>query len=481
MLGNQLMRYKSVVEVANLPPLLDGDGDSLDNDIVLYDEPQALVLIVTAQEYTNLLSVALNGAYTTFPDDYIAVIYPLIKAGKLSFCSQMLECLLNDPDVIAAVGNIAVSAVGSAGTPVTSNQENLSTPIVPDQVGECDLDVLWGYVTKMVDYIHQVNLDFLENLALLSELSDKVEAWIDAIPVFGAFVNVVVNTVTEVGDDLLASYEASWNDPLRDEIACELFCIAQAEGCTLSLLNIVEFILERYNLSEIGVGELPQTFELVQVLSYLGLVVAQGGGAVYSGDDMVYIMWLLQLAAVAVAEEFFSIETAAEYYIEALDSVPSGGWAAECDPCENDWEFTFDFTTGQHGFVAENAGQGIAAVYVEGQGWRANVTNAPTSNFCAIRRTFDLATLNGVSIHWSALMAGNRNQALLTVYEDSVAQITVQQTGLTAVLEYEAGFADTDGNEVRVGISEYTPGTAQNASIFITACTLAGTGFNPFV
>lgn len=252
----------------------------------------------------------------------------------MPLCDILLDCINTTPEIQAKIKEVSGQNPIVAERPIdptTSSQGAYVTPEYPAVTG-CDKDKLWGAVTKMVDFINQTNEDFLENLSLFSELSDKLEAWVDAIPVAGAVANIVVNTITEVGDDLLASYNASWNDTLRDKIACDLFCIAQQNSCALKLEHISQYVLDRYNLVS-QAGQLPQGANLAILIAKIATVIAQGGGLVYSGDDLVYVMFLLQMQAVAIADKYFYIESSAAYYQEALDSVPSQGWSSECDDC----------------------------------------------------------------------------------------------------------------------------------------------------
>lgn len=72
---------------------VDTTGDTPSNDLQLVDTEQQLVLSVTAQQYSDLLSAALNGANRHFPENYLNVIYPLIKAGKMDVCEVVNSCV----------------------------------------------------------------------------------------------------------------------------------------------------------------------------------------------------------------------------------------------------------------------------------------------------------------------------------------------------------------------------------------------------
>lgn len=346
-MGNQRLLFKTIVTVPNLPELVDGDGDSLANDIILSQEDNTLVLTVTEQEYIRLLSAAFNGAITTYPEDYLNVIYPLIKAGKVSLCDAVLNCIEETEAIQSAIGNSSGGG-SSASVPVTPSTSQSYANAIGDN--GCDEDTVWGQSSKLVDFIHQTNVDFYENLNLISESTDKVEEWLSVIPALGAFVSAVINTVTDVGDALLSSYQASYNDALRDEIACAVFCIAvNNPDCSVTIQEVIDYLLQRYNLVAAPGNEL-NTLTTVATVARLGTVVAQGGGIAYSGDDMVYISFLVQLLAVSIANQYFNVTSIGTYYNEAYDSVPSPGWETECDDCVNTWCAEFDFALDDGGW-----------------------------------------------------------------------------------------------------------------------------------
>lgn len=332
--------FKSIVNLPESPTLLQGDGDSIENDLVLSNGVNQLVLAVTLEEYTQILSALLNGAITTYPDNYNEIFYHLIKAGKVEFCEAMLYCLTNDADVINQIRNIIQEYLDS-NTVIDQDVSRSGLAAAGDP--NCDLDTIWGRVGKLTDFINQVNVDFFENIALLDNLSDKYEAIIDIIPVLGDAVEAVVNFATESFVILKDSYNASWNDGLRDYIACELFCMAvNNPSCTITIQDILDWLSERYNV--VRQIDLPlASLSVRQSTITLTNLLVNIGGSVYSGDDLVYVCWIVQLSAIALGDQFFNINSAGTYYAEMLDSVPSPGWQSECDTCA-EWELILEGT-----------------------------------------------------------------------------------------------------------------------------------------
>lgn len=351
-MATERLIFSEIINKELTPPLAGGDGDSIENDIILSVGENNLLLSVTETEYVQLFSALLNGAITTYPDNYLNVIYPIIKAGKVTFCAALLECLLNDPDVIAAIQNI-VNEYTNSNTIIDPAVTKSGFQVLGNN--GCDPDKVWGQVGKLVDYINQVNVDFLENFALIDAFADKYEAIIDILPVLGDVVEAVVNFATENSNSLKLSYEASYNDNLRDAIACDLFCIAQASPtCQLTLQDVINYIQDRYDATRQIAFPLA-SLTVQQSTVTLTNVIASVGGGVYSGDDLVYIMMLFQLTAVAIQDVFDTVDSAGNYYAEMLDSVPSNGWDSECDDCPSTFDVTYEFDSGlPAGWIIEN-------------------------------------------------------------------------------------------------------------------------------
>jgi len=477
--------YESIVEQALTSDLTMGDGDSIENDLFLTPETNNLLLAVTEEQWTRLFSAALNGAYETYPQDYNEVLYPLIKAAKVTFCEAMIECLTNNEAVRNLVGQIAVDAV-NAETDITEANTHSGARMLGGN--GCDLDTVWGQMGKLVDYMNQVNLDFFENLNLLSTASDRVEAWLDIIPVLGDFAEAVVNGVTETGAALLSSYEASYNDSLRDEIVCDLFCLAiEQDGCTLTIQQVLEYLLERYNLNSGSLGAL-SALQMITTFNRLIAVIAQGGGLAYSGDDMVYISFIVQLAAVSIGEKFFQISSTGAYYNEMHDSVPSVGWETECFDCTlPTWSHTWDFSEGLGDWSII---QGVKNTYIDPEDVHSSGANQSTRSIAVIITIPEDTTVTGAIMEYSYTLGGFAGAA-----GGSVAKAFHDGSSYRHRQNFNAA-VNTDGLEnwvwegeivnppswqfiVRSSLYPYATST-WSGSCQVRSITLNGIGTNPF-
>lgn len=273
----------------------------------------------------------------------------LLSEDECMDCEAILNCIENDDSVRDAIINIIGNTTKKHEVEITEETSNSGTdaiPVEPTPQG-CDNDKTWGYVVALTGYIDAVTSDFYQNLAVISEVANRVEAWVDAVPVFGPIVNAVTDTFTEIGDNLNTSYNASQNVNLMEKINCDLFCIAVNNGCRLSIQDVIDYLLSQYNLSTATTPM--EALQMSASLSRLALVIAQGGGAAYSGDDLVYISWLIQLGAVSIADRYDVITSVAKYYDQARQGNPDGDWAIACDDCV-EWCKIWSFADGPNGW-----------------------------------------------------------------------------------------------------------------------------------
>jgi hypothetical protein len=317
---------KALIERGESLLTYDTTEDSLSNDIRLTDEPQSLILEVTSQQYNKLLSVALNGAYRYYPDNYNDILYPLIKAGKMELCQEILNCL-EDGD------NAYLQALRDAlGVDVNS-------PYIPDNAtydaitgGSCDSDSLYGYCKALWLYIHRQNVDLLEQLNEATNQAEQIDTLLQFIPGFEQIpISDFLSWITNLGEYNLDAYNASYTAQIEQEIICELFCIA-TEDCTLTMQNVWDTLLAKFggfNFPTLGA-------------SFLELVMFMVTGN-YPNDRIVYLWSLVQLGIVFVGAEFFNIDTVTQYGLQARAGDPDNDWELFCTTCQRSILIQDDF------------------------------------------------------------------------------------------------------------------------------------------
>ena len=231
-MGDERYKFSEVVDLPNQPLLLAGDGDSLANDIVLNVGENQLLLTMTENEYVRLLSAALNGAISTYPEDYNAVIYPLIKAAKMdaNFCVAVTDCVNTTPALQAALSTV-ISQTGIVNPdsvdPITP-QMNYRFPAAErdaeiNTLVACNLDALWAGTLETVTRLDSMARDFLEQVVAQADKVERVASIIALVPIVGDIVGEIILEFAEIAPDLLNGFNAHSTQAVREEIACALF------------------------------------------------------------------------------------------------------------------------------------------------------------------------------------------------------------------------------------------------------------------
>ena len=288
-------------EVPSLQTLTDGDGDSLANDLVLSDEEQHLVLTVTLEQYTNILSAALNGANRFWPDSYIQVIYPLIKAGKVSneLCAAIAACIADTESGTYAelqdwlidqltnnedVTNLINGSGGNQSTPVAGNSNKLGA--------NCDLDILFGFTKQLTQMMNSVIEDFYQKLEEKTNFLEALPIISQEVNAFAYFVEWVEFLLNSIRDAYFSNYDLTY----ENEIACDLFCLAQENpDCSLTWYEVTEYFATRIGatsaldtLSDLLVFMLAGSWSGTQFcdLSMMAFAMIMRIGAAWSGIDL---------------------------------------------------------------------------------------------------------------------------------------------------------------------------------------------------
>jgi hypothetical protein len=247
-----LTRFGVTYAEVPLPQTLtDGEGDSLENDIPLDTDVNTLVLEVTEEQYTNLLSAALNGANRYFPESYIAVIYPLIKAAKMSnaLCEAVAACIANpESDTYSALQDWLLNELlnnEEISDIINSSGGDQSTPVAGNDIAlyaDCDLDNLFGFTLQVTQLMNRVVVDFYEKLEGKSNFLEALPVITQEASAFSYFIEYVEFILNSAREAYLDNYDVSY----ENEIACGLFCIAQVnEDCALTWEEVTYYFADR--------------------------------------------------------------------------------------------------------------------------------------------------------------------------------------------------------------------------------------------
>lgn len=333
--------------------ILDADGDSLENDLVLDEGENALVLIVTEQQYTDLLSSAINGVYTTFPENPLGVIYPLIKAGKMQFCEQILACL-NDPE--SGVANAIMSLINSGDYQANRdsgqsyNNANLAGAVNPT----CDRDILFGQCLQIVEYIDTINDEFFAKLEVATNDYDFIADVVGDITLIDeTSIDAVLAWLQFVQDSIAENYNAQSDTAYKEALACEIYCIAKDYGCAVTPTILYNVVKDRLSATITIEGVLWDALQFLVLGSWEGSQIAD-------------FMYFAQFAFRSMLGKFFQkiawsdIESRMVIY----SNDPNPDWSLLCTDCQDSWIFDYR--------LSENGASGVdnlGGAWVDGVGW----------------------------------------------------------------------------------------------------------------
>jgi hypothetical protein len=467
-------------EVESLQTLTQGTGDSLSNDVVLTGEAQYLILEVTLEQYTKLLSAALNGANRYFPDEYISIIYPLIKAAKMdaSLCAAIAECiadsdsgtysaleewlldqLLNNQDVTSLIN-------GSGGT--LEEVSSLNTAVLG---ADCDPDYLFGFTKQLTQMMDTVVTDVYQKLEEKTNFLEALPIISQEVNAFAYFVEWIEFLLNSVRDAYLGNYDLTY----ENEIACGLFCLAlENEDCSLTWQEVTDFFAERIDATSV-----------LETLADLLVFLVAGS---WSGTQFCDLSLLAFASVMRFGAEWTGIDLSAlQRIVAAFWNDPDGDWSTLCD-CG--WTFTEDFvsSTGVFSWTVYPAGWtpttrgtlGTVEDLIDTQ----NVYTPLDRRFEGVSIEVSLATpvnIKGLMLDYNAGIDGNANSKI-QLYN-----------GVTSVYLYEWQLSNTGGTPVTVDIdtdvtadkivialvSGFKVGSNPGSSLNLPFVTIQGLGTKP--
>lgn len=468
MVDNYVYHPSLIVDTQETPTLVDGDGDSLNNDIVLVAGENNLVLQVTEEQYIKMLSALWNGAYTTYPQEWMSVVYPLIKAGKMSLCDAILACIQSTPEIQQEIAQLSLSA--PVATDTEENGGYLGTEIITTQAG-CDNDAIFGMTTQLTDLWNQLSEDMLEIFTEIPAGFARIGDFIEAFPGLGVLpFDDILQFGESFMDDIQTGYDSAYTVALRNEIRCHLFCLA-LDNCELTMEDMRDYFFD----------ELAETLtfdsfgEFMEDLLLLNLV----------GQATVWGMHLLLAQAMIFGSSILDTDVLFVYQlINTFFNDPDSDWVTLCTGCAT-WEKTWDFTTESgagDGWQVGNWGDGWA----DGFGWESE--NNDTNQELNYLHLVGLADIDIVYFSFTMWAANPTAIFIDSGIDEHIVGATYLDTVRTERLRYVA-----DGTLINVVVEVYDNPSAitvdevagQNnprygTSWFISSATLRGTGSDPF-
>jgi len=334
-------------------------------------------------------------------------------------------------------------------------------PIIELGVG-CNNDQLFAFCRQLVQWLNRAIQDVLEQVEVATNGLEAVEIVIDEVPVGGqiaAFIDFFISSFTE-------AYLGQYTTDLENELACDLFCMAQANNCELTFRDVADYFADRITLTS-EVNGLQDVIDFIISLTPIGDEWVNNGMAL-----------ITQILAFGAEWAGASLNTVRAIWA-AMSNDSDSDWVELCDECPpTGWAATWDFTTGQHDWIIRTPYN--LGTYVAGVGW------ATTSGACLIilptttdAHVIEASVIGGSWTYGTQWYSGDWAVATFNQYSNALVEYPFTAAGgghvATFDLDVPAGNGDV---EFRLHFrTKQTGGT--NGYGVIESVTVKGTGFAP--
>jgi len=173
-------------------------------------------------------------------------------------------------------------------------------------------------------------LDAFEVTETATNIAERVVLLMGAIPVLETLpVDEVLDYAQQIWtDDLFEAYAANDTTGYRDQLKCDLFCIAQANGCQLSMDNVRDYFAGR-------VGASPED-AIAEAIAY---VLA----GTWVGTEVNDLFYWAQVSLMMFGNKYFNLVGLKPFAIYLKLGTPSTAWTLLCETCPEDVCITYNF------------------------------------------------------------------------------------------------------------------------------------------
>lgn len=286
-----------------------------------------ILLRVSLDEWTKLLSSVFTGADICYPDESDSVRWSLLRAVEcpMDLCQLIADCI-NDPESPArqAVIDVATSDPDVINYNIT-NVQGMTTEQIESNVLDkgCDASDIAGAVIAIVNTLDEYITDALQIIELGTNDEERVASVIAGIPVFGALpIDEVIDVAQDLLEDFGENYVAVMTPEWRDEVSERLYCLAlEQPDCQLTFALLYEYFQTR---ATSGLDLFATIYDLANFIT---------GGDFINDDAILSGMYAILLASLKTGREFFGMD-APKIGAITRDAPPSSAWEdwTECDP-----------------------------------------------------------------------------------------------------------------------------------------------------
>lgn len=435
------------------------------------DEQVSIVMNLSLNEYVALASSIDVGRDIAYGDNSIYIWWLWVRSLEaMAICDAIVECIETTPEIQDLIAQYGIGATPE--TIAIESPANLSKLLIDNRAG-CDNDIIFGMAGGLVDMLDSVARRILSLFQSAVSPAGRIGDMIEAIPVIGELpVDDIFQFTEAMMNDIAGGYDGAYDSILRNDIACDLFCIASTD-CLLSLEDARDVYQVLF----------AQTIDTSNLLNFLLSMI----GNIYSGQATVYGLHLLilELMIFGARVEFVDVDRLTNTVL-AMFNDPDSDWSILCTDCET-WEHTFDFTVADGsvwGWAQGAWGDG----WVSGKGWQSQANGTtqeldyieltPASDIDITYVQFNVVNEGAQTTYGSAGWNPNVSTRLLllgsTVNLDlfllSAKPTTYSRVGYSGVSE-----------TIDLLTIKANPLLNDPNKFHYTSCTMRGTGVNPFV
>lgn len=330
-------------------PILD-DTDNCADKLVFppFNGSLQFVSEYTEEEWTKLLSCILQGAIIIYPNELNRIYWSFVRQldCPVDICDLVLNCIQTNPEIQQEIARYSNS---SSITEVTPEQQVILDTDLFDNPVTCNNDQIFGMTTQLASFLNATSEDILEIFVTAFAVPGRLGDIIEAIPVvetlpFDDILQFLEKLATQVND----AYQAAYDTQIAEDIACDLFCIAQS-NCELTLEQARDYFQGRFT----------NAVSNTDFFTIVNDIIANN----WLGEQSIWVMHWLILDTIIFGGEILGIDvnrivtTIATFYND-----PNPDWSLLCN-CTTIINVPFDsISTPEYDLTAFISGSAVEIV-----------------------------------------------------------------------------------------------------------------------
>lgn len=286
-----------------------------------------IVLNVSLEEYIALATCIDVGRDIAYGENSIYLWWIWVRSIlSVSLCDSVADCVANDSGVQDAINNlIATNQNIGSGTPDGVSSEVAQSGVLDGLI--CDEDNIFAAATQIVDLVNTFITDFFERIEAASYLVEVIANILQAIPILDQLgADNIFEFFNNFAEQAQAEYASNFDEALRTQLRCDLFCFIIDNDCTVTWDMLAQFYADAIAF------DIYSTFSLESLISFFI-------GGSFGGSTWVYACYWLVFGVLSLAAKFLTLDfrLMIKLFNSALNDSDSD-WEILCDTCGT--EFT---------------------------------------------------------------------------------------------------------------------------------------------